>query len=1092
MINTLVRSVLLLALLAATALSVAATIGNLSAQEAPPQPDLGFHVATGDDEHMTAARSADGDFVVIVFKWADIEPTPGYFYWEVPDAALRSAQFHGLELIARLDHPPAWALDDSGPTPWDLDAYARFVRAATARYGADLAGVILANEPNLALEWNEQTPDATAYVELLKRLYPEIKQVEPDLPVAMAGLAFTQGDDRNINDLAYLRRALDAGAAAYFDVLAVHPYGFGRPPGEEPAVDRLNFRRLELHREMMQGVTDSEKPIWITEMGWRTRAPDPADAWQVVSPEQQMLYVEDALAYVSANQDWLPRVALWQLDATGDEYGYDLWQGNDDESLAYRALSAACGDAESPCNADTAAEDGAPALEIEALAPDTIIRLGDIGTLHPHWVHLNEGGVNFSPRWQGEFFVPDRAVDVEYELLLETMQVDQAANRIEINGIEVATLAPRSKPDPTSTWVTQRFIVPPALLQPGVNELVVEVGLRTPAWQYESWRWENVQIRNARLVARTEAPGESAWKWARVAAPGSWADVIRLRPGQASDLWLMANRQGGLWHVKAPGESMVDNDVGDADLLFTDLLDLRQGELAATDRGLFWRSLGQTEWQAVDGPPSAFAYVVFAASDAFWAGFEDEGIWRGESPAGPWERDGLAGRTVLDIAYEPASQRLYAATDAGVAWRPPTGEWAMLPDLADEAAGFVNRLFLGEDGTLIARSNDRLWRLAADDTAWAPFGPQDAKQAYATANCCGRGTLVSANDGLWRLETDDRWRRLNSDRTVQALEWRLTDLVQVGDWLYAASDAALLRSRDQGATWRIVDGLQPIVTDLLSQPEEAGSWLAATASGVYHSADDGQSWEPVSPPWMIQEMARDRAGRIHLATARGLWSANEFTAPVWQQADGMERVRLFTVVPDADAADTLFVGSWGNALGLSEDGGGSLTPFGNGLEALSILSILQHQDGITTTVATIEGLYQSRDGGESWTALPGPLAQQTVYALHEDGAGALWAGAADGLWQSRDEGESWVRQADVGARTVIRMGVVEPSEDRAIFWIGTESAGLWYSADGGRTFQHSGLTGRSVFRLAADPAASERLLAATDDGLYQLIFDLEQ
>ncbi len=1030
--------------------------------------------------------------MVIVFKWADIEPTPGYFYWEVPDAALRAAQFHGLELIARLDHPPAWALDESGPTPWDLDAYARFVRAATARYGAALAGVILANEPNLTLEWNEQTPDAAAYVELLRRLYPEVKQIEPDLPVAMAGLAFTQGDDRNINDLAYLRQALDAGAAAYFDVLAVHPYGFGRPPGEEPAVDRLNFRRLELHREMVWGAADSAKPVWITEMGWRTRAPDPADAWQVVSSEQQLLYVEDALAYVSANQDWLPRVALWQLDAAGDEYGYDLWQGKDDESLAYRALRAACGDTESPCDADTAAEDGMPPLEIEALAPDTVIRLGDIGTLHPHWVHLNEGGVNFSPRWYGEFFVPHHAVDTEYELLLETMQVDQAANRILINGIEVATLAPRSKPDPTSTWVTQRFMLPPALLQPGVNELSVQIGLRTPAWQYANWRWENVQIRNVRLAARPQAPSESAWQWERVAAPGSWADVIRLRPGQAGDLWLMANRPGGLWQGDAHAASALRNAAGESDLLFTDLLDLRQGELAATDRGLFWRSVRQNEWQTVDGPPSAFAYVVLAASDVVWAGFEGEGIWRGESPAGPWVRDGLAGRIVLDIAYEPASQRLYAATDAGVAWRSPTGEWTLLPDLSDETAGFVNRLFLGEDGSLIARSNDRLWLLAADGTAWAPFGPQDAKQVYAAVNCCGPGTLVSANDGLWQLETGSRWQRLTRDAALEAVEWRLTDLVQVDDWLYAAGDAALLRSDDQGATWRTVDGLQPIVTDLLSPTEEDESWLAATASGVYRSVDKGRSWDSTSPPWTIQEMTRDRAGRIHLATARGLWSTQTAITPSWRQADGMERVRLFTVAPDADNVETLFVGSWGNAVGLSEDGGSSLISLGNGLETLSILSILQHRDGMTTTVATIEGLYQSKDQDRRWTALPGPLAQQTIYALHEDAAGTLWAGAADGLWLSGDKGTTWVRQADIGARTVIRVGVIEQNEDRAIFWAGTESAGLWYSADGGRTWQHGGLPGRSVFRLVADPAASERLLVATDDGLYQLILDPEQ
>ena len=63
----------------------------------PQALNFGFHVAQGDAEHMAAARAAGATFVVRVFKWADIEPVPGYRYWEAPDAALRAAQYHELE-----------------------------------------------------------------------------------------------------------------------------------------------------------------------------------------------------------------------------------------------------------------------------------------------------------------------------------------------------------------------------------------------------------------------------------------------------------------------------------------------------------------------------------------------------------------------------------------------------------------------------------------------------------------------------------------------------------------------------------------------------------------------------------------------------------------------------------------------------------------------------------------------------------------------------------------------------------------------------------------------------------------------------------
>ena len=144
-----------------------------SAQVTGPPADetafsLGFHVGRGDAVHMEATRAAGGSFAVVVFSWANIEPAPDYLYWEVPDAALRAAEFYGIDLIARLDQPPTWALGPDDPSPWQLDAYAGFAQRVAARYGDRLAGVILWNEPNLSLEWNNQPPDAAAYTELLR------------------------------------------------------------------------------------------------------------------------------------------------------------------------------------------------------------------------------------------------------------------------------------------------------------------------------------------------------------------------------------------------------------------------------------------------------------------------------------------------------------------------------------------------------------------------------------------------------------------------------------------------------------------------------------------------------------------------------------------------------------------------------------------------------------------------------------------------------------------------------------------------------------------------------------------------------------
>ena len=195
---------------------------------------IGFHLDWADNAHIEAAHRAGGKFVVSVFNWANIEPTPGYLYWEATDAALRAAEFYDIGVVARLDRPPVWALDADSPTPWSLDAYATFVHRVVARYGERLDGIILWNEPNLQLEWHDQTPDPVAYVALLRAGAEAARTANPTLPIFMAGLAFTEGGDGNLNDLGFLRAVYNAGGADYFDGLALHPYGFGAPPDTPP------------------------------------------------------------------------------------------------------------------------------------------------------------------------------------------------------------------------------------------------------------------------------------------------------------------------------------------------------------------------------------------------------------------------------------------------------------------------------------------------------------------------------------------------------------------------------------------------------------------------------------------------------------------------------------------------------------------------------------------------------------------------------------------------------------------------------------------------------------------------------------------
>ncbi|MFO7634928.1 MAG: hypothetical protein R6W76_20445 [Caldilinea sp.] len=1046
-------------------------------------PHLGMHVARGDAAHMLAAREAGAVFVVVVFSWRDIEPTPNYLYWETPDAALRAADFAGVQVVARLDRPPDWALDDASPTPWDVDAYAAFVRRVVERYGDRLVGVIIWNEPNLALEWNGQRPDAAGYVAMLSQAYGTVKAVAPELPVLAAGLAFTQGDGMTaVNDLEYLRDLYQAGAGDFFDVLAAHAYGFGRAPAEEPTADNLNFRRLELHRALMEANGDAAKPVWITEMGWRTSAPDPADDWQVVTPAQQRAYTLAALE-LGAGWPWLERMALWELTAGEDGYGYALWQGDDRTTPAYDALVARY----------HAEPETFPVTEI--LAPDVVIRLGDRAELHPHWVHLYRGGERFSPEWQGEFFVSEAQAALSQTLVLETMQIDQPTNTVWINDRQVGQLRPRTRPDPTSTWVTQRIDLAPGELRSGRNTIGVVSGERNPTRSFRWWRWENFQFRNVRMLA-TQSTLEGG-TWRSLPSPPGWSEAIRLRRGADNAdgmpiIWLMGNRAGQLWRgaLEPSGVlALASMAANRTNLIFNDVASDGAMQVAATQAGLFWRS-DDGDWAPVRGAPVVYAHTVRQHVDGWYAGLEGGGLWRAVTPSGAWRPAGLAGRSVLDLAAD--GEMLIAATDDGVHVR-TEHRWQRLPALPVEGrsaadTNYIPRLFIGAGDEIVVRSEAHLWRWGTEERTWLPVGPPNLQgKLYAVVDCCQAGALVGGSrSGLWRLKTDGTWQRVDGE-VFENLEF--SEGLRIGEqMLWATTNGVFLAGMDAPldaqTTWRRVEGLPGAVTALLIDHDDATRWLASGPVGVFRSEDAGATWQAISPPWIVWNMALGADGRLFVTRAGGVaWADDLRRAEVtWQTMEGLEGVTFFTVSPDPANAAELWAGTWGNDIGVSDDGGVTLARLGAGLETLSVLTILRHPTPGQFTIGTIEGLFRSDDGGESWFKLPGALAQQTVYALLQGDDGVLWAGAADGLWQSPDYGVTWERASALPAMTVIRLGTVDTPEG-ALLWAGSEDAGLWWSRDSGASWSFGGLEGRSVYTLMA---VGDRLMAATDVGVFEL------
>ncbi len=254
------------------------------------------------------------------FPWEDIEHSGrGDFWdhkwdksaWEKYDRIVEIANRYGVQVIARLDHPPAWTRADGDARgtrcpPDDFHDFGNFVFAVVSRYRGQVRYYQIWNEPNIYPEWGEQAVDAAGYVRLLQIAYRRTKEADPECVILCAGLAQTvETGPKNLSDLIYLQQMYDAGVRGYFDIMGVMAYGLWTGPTDRRASPELaNFSRPQLIRNIMVRNGDADKPLWATEVGWNAVPLDfegPA-VYGRVTLERQARYAVQA--YQRAQQEW--------------------------------------------------------------------------------------------------------------------------------------------------------------------------------------------------------------------------------------------------------------------------------------------------------------------------------------------------------------------------------------------------------------------------------------------------------------------------------------------------------------------------------------------------------------------------------------------------------------------------------------------------------------------------------------------------------------------------------------------------------------------------------------------------------------------
>ena len=274
---------------------------------------------------LEMVREMGAPWIVEYFPWAYYEPRRGHFSWGHPDLVIDHANRQGLTVIARLGFVPEWARPEESHHLYlpeeSYEAFGLYAAEFARRYQGKVSHLIIWNEPNLSLEWGFRPVDPAGYVEMLKVVYPMVKEAAPGMQVLAGALAPTldpPGSEWSMNDLDYLQAMYDAGAAGYFDILAIHAYGLGFDADEPADASVVNFRRAELLREIMVRNGDSDKTAMITEGGWNDHP-----RWtRAVRPGQRILNSARAFEIARTEWPWLENLCLWVFRFPWDQKSY--------------------------------------------------------------------------------------------------------------------------------------------------------------------------------------------------------------------------------------------------------------------------------------------------------------------------------------------------------------------------------------------------------------------------------------------------------------------------------------------------------------------------------------------------------------------------------------------------------------------------------------------------------------------------------------------------------------------------------------------------------------------------------------------------